>query len=116
MSDRHAPVILARIWRVQLVVMIGCLEGTATPALCRPAKTHVIFTAVLPWGSSAARVASRSNLEGLPERQAIVRRMQSPTREILSCLDLGTMVSEDLCSEGGHSSGRLSEASQLQWR
>ena len=41
MSDRHAPVVLARIWRVQLVVMIGCLEGTATPALCRPAKTHV---------------------------------------------------------------------------
>jgi hypothetical protein len=32
---------LARIWRVQLVVMIGCFEGTATPALCRPAKTHV---------------------------------------------------------------------------
>ena len=30
MSDRHAPVVLARIWRVQLVVMIGCLEGTAT--------------------------------------------------------------------------------------
>jgi hypothetical protein len=28
-------------WRVQLVVTIGCLEGTATPALCRPAKTHV---------------------------------------------------------------------------
>ena len=41
MSDRHAPVVLARIWRVQLVVMIGCFEGTATPALCRPAKTHV---------------------------------------------------------------------------
>jgi hypothetical protein len=40
-----------------------------------------------------------------------VRRMQSPTGEILCCLDLGTMVSEDLCSEGGHSSGRLSEAS-----
>jgi hypothetical protein len=34
-----------------------------------------------------------------------------PAREILSCLDLGTMVPEDLCSEGGHSSGRLSEAS-----
>ena len=62
-------------------------------------------------GSSAARVASRSNLEGLPERQATVRRMQSPTGEILSCLDLGTMASEDLCCEGGHSSGRLSEAS-----
>jgi hypothetical protein len=26
------------------------------------------------------------------------------------CLDLGTIASEDLCSEGGHSSGRLSEA------
>ena len=37
--------------------------------------------------------------------------MQSPTCEILSCLDLGTMVSEGLCSEGGHSSGRLPEAS-----
>jgi hypothetical protein len=70
MNDRHAPVVLARIWRVHLVVMIGCLEGTATPALCRPAKTHVaserkpskavvpfvILTGVLPWGSSAARV------------------------------------------------------------
>jgi hypothetical protein len=65
----------------------------------------------VPWGTSAARVASRSNLEGLPERQATVRRMRSPTGEILSCLDLGTMVSEDLCSEGGYSSGRLSEAS-----
>ena len=52
-----------------------------------------------------------ANLEGLSERQATVRRMQSPTCEILSCLDLGTMASEDLCSEGGHSSGRLSEAS-----
>jgi hypothetical protein len=62
-------------------------------------------------GSSAARVASRSNLERLSERQATVRRMQSPACEILSCLDLGTMVSEDLCGEGGHSSGRLSEAS-----
>jgi hypothetical protein len=27
------------------------------------------------------------------------------------CLDLGTMASEDLRSEDGHSSGRLSEAS-----
>jgi hypothetical protein len=62
-------------------------------------------------GSTAARVASRSDLEGLSERQATVRRMQSPTCEILNCLDLGTIVSEDLCSEGGHSSGRLSEAS-----
>jgi hypothetical protein len=34
---------------------------------------------------------------------------------VLSCLDLGTIASEDPCSEGGHSSGRLSEASQLQW-
>ena len=57
------------------------------------------------------KVASRSKLEGLSERQATVRRMQGPTCEILSCLDLGAMVSEDLCSEGGHSSGRLSEAS-----
>jgi hypothetical protein len=32
---------------------------------------------------------------------------------MLSCLDLGTMASEDLCSAGGPSSGRLSEASQL---
>jgi hypothetical protein len=62
-------------------------------------------------GSSAARIASRSNLKGLSERQATVRRMQSPTCEILNYLDLGMMVSEDLCSEGGHSSGRLSEAS-----
>jgi len=62
-------------------------------------------------GSSAVRIASRSNLEGLPERRVTVRRMQSPTCEILNCLDLGTMVSEDLCSEGGHSSGRLPEAS-----
>jgi hypothetical protein len=66
MSDRHAAVVLARIWGVQVVLMIGCLEGTATPALCRPAKTHVlasqtlessrpwvIFTGVLPWGSPA---------------------------------------------------------------
>ena len=30
---------------------------------------------------------------------------------VLSCLDLGTIASEDLCSEGEHSSGRLSEAS-----
>jgi hypothetical protein len=66
---------------------------------------------VLPWGPSAARVASRSNLEGLSEQQATVRTMQTPTYEILSCLDLGMMVSEDLCGEGGHSSGRLSEAS-----
>ena len=50
---------------------------------------------------------------GLSERQATVRRMQRSACEILSCLDLGTMASEDLCSEGGHSSGRLSEASQL---
>ena len=42
---------------------------------------------------------------------ATVRRMQSTACEILSCLDLGTMVSEGLCSEGGHSSGRLPEAS-----
>ena len=28
MSDRHAPLVLARIWRVQLVVLIG-LEGFA---------------------------------------------------------------------------------------
>jgi hypothetical protein len=73
--------------------------------------TAVIFTGVLPWGSSAAKVASRSNLEELSERQATVRRRQSPTCEMLSCLDLGTTVSEDPCSEGGHSSGRLSEAS-----
>ena len=32
-------------------------------------------------------------------------------QRMLSCLDLGTIASEDLCSEGGHSSGRLSEAS-----
>jgi hypothetical protein len=42
---------------------------------------------------------------------AVVTEGRSPTYEILSCLDLGTMVSEDLCSEAGHSSGRLSEAS-----
>ena len=34
----------------------------------------------------------------------------------LSCLDLGTIASEDLDSEGGRSSGRLSEASQVRWR
>lgn len=28
-----------------------------------------------------------------------------------SCLDLGTMASEGLCSEAGYSSGRLPEAS-----
>jgi hypothetical protein len=31
MSDRHAPLVLARIWRGQLVVMIGCLEGDLMP-------------------------------------------------------------------------------------
>ena len=30
---------------------------------------------------------------------------------VLSSLDFGTMASEDLCGEDGHSSGRLSEAS-----
>jgi hypothetical protein len=30
---------------------------------------------------------------------------------MLSCLDLGTMDPEDLCSAGGPFSGRLSEAS-----
>jgi hypothetical protein len=57
------------------------------------------------------RMASRSDLEGPPERRVTVRRMQRPTCEILNCMDLGTMVSEDPCSEGGRSSGRLSEAS-----
>jgi hypothetical protein len=32
-------------------------------------------------------------------------------QRMLRCLDLGTIASEDLCGEGGHSSGRLSEAS-----
>jgi hypothetical protein len=34
-----------------------------------------------------------------------------PPERMLSCLDIGTMASEDRCREGGHSSGRLSEAS-----
>src|SRR5262249_29356189 len=33
------------------------------------------------------------------------------TERMLRCLDLGTIASEDLCSAGGPSSGRLSEAS-----
>jgi hypothetical protein len=32
-------------------------------------------------------------------------------QRMLNCLDLGTIASEDLCGEGGHSSGRLPEAS-----
>jgi hypothetical protein len=84
------------VWSVVTAMLVRDYRGALT------SYTH---------RSSAARVASRSNLEGLPERRATVRRMQSPTGEILSCLDLDTMVSEDLCSEGGHSSGRLSEAS-----
>jgi hypothetical protein len=46
-----------------------------------------------------------------PEATA-VRVGQCYRRErMLRCLDLGTIASEDQCGEGGHSSGRLSEAS-----
>lgn len=78
-------------WRVQLVVNDRLLRRhshlsavqtceDARRQRAKPSKAivpWVIFTGVLPWGSSAARVASRSNLEGLSERQATVRRMQS---------------------------------------
>ena len=33
-----------------------------------------------------------------------------PQEFVLSCLDLGTTASEDLCGEGARYSGRLSEA------
>jgi hypothetical protein len=55
-------------------------------------------------------------LSDLPVRDSV--RPQAKVTEgpyqmerMLRCLDLGTLASEDLCSEGGRSSGRLSEAS-----
>ena len=41
---------------------------------------------------------------------AVYRRAYHMER-MLSCLDLGTMASEDLCGEDRNSSGRLAEAS-----
>jgi hypothetical protein len=46
-----------------------------------------------------------------PEAKAVRAGQCYQMERVLSCLDLGTIASEDLCSEGGHSSGRLSEAS-----
>jgi hypothetical protein len=45
-----------------------------------------------------------------PEAKAVRVGQCYQMERVLSCLDLGTVASEDLCSEGGHSSGRLSEA------
>ena len=46
-----------------------------------------------------------------PEAKAVRVGQCYQMERMLRCLDLGTIASEDLCSEGGHSSGRLSEAS-----
>ena len=46
-----------------------------------------------------------------PEATAVRWANATGWRECYVCLDLGTIAMEDLCSEGGHSSGRLSEAS-----
>jgi hypothetical protein len=46
-----------------------------------------------------------------PEAKAVRVGQCYRMERMLRCLDLGTIASEDPCSEGGHSSGRLSEAS-----
>ena len=46
-----------------------------------------------------------------PEAKAVRVGQCYRMERVLRCLDLGTIASEDLCSEGAHSSGRLSEAS-----
>ena len=46
-----------------------------------------------------------------PEAKAVRVGQCYRMERMLRCLDLGMIASEDLCSEGGHSSGRLSEAS-----
>jgi|HubBroStandDraft_4_1064222.scaffolds.fasta_scaffold43307_2 hypothetical protein len=70
--------------------MIGCLEGTATRRCAdlrgrtslasqtiESSRSWVIFTGVLPWGSSGARERADPTWERVSERQATVRRMQS---------------------------------------
>jgi hypothetical protein len=46
-----------------------------------------------------------------PEPQASANGFDTQVERMLNCLQLATMASEDLCGEGRHSSGRLSEAS-----
>ena len=46
-----------------------------------------------------------------PEARAVRVGQGYRMERVLSCLHLGTIASEDLCGEGGRSSGRLSEAS-----
>jgi hypothetical protein len=46
-----------------------------------------------------------------PEGTAVRVGQRYQMERMLRCLDLGAIAAEELCSEGGHSSGRLSEAS-----
>ena len=46
-----------------------------------------------------------------PEAKAVRAGQCHRMERMLRCLDFGTIASEDLCGEGGHSSGRLSVAS-----
>jgi hypothetical protein len=46
-----------------------------------------------------------------PEATAVRVGQRYRMEKMLRCLDLGTIAAEEPCSEGGHSSGRLSEAS-----
>jgi hypothetical protein len=71
-----------------------------------------------PSGPAGAQGASRSpGTMGIRWRATVqngpkaVRVGQCHRMErMLRCLHLGTIASEELCSEGGHSSGRLPEA------
>ena len=62
-------------------------------------------------GSLDVEFVAKVSHDAQTSARASTYRSSTSRVEMLSCLDLGTMASEDLCGEGGHSSGRLPEAS-----
>jgi hypothetical protein len=98
-------------------------------ALSRIRPVRVLVRNLLSSCSHGAESMEAAQVGRRPERKLIAREDGHPMardgpaakalrvgqcyqmERMLRCLDLGTIASEDLCSEGGHSSGRLSEAS-----
>jgi len=64
----------------------------------RPERTLIARTIAIRW---------RATVQNGPKAVRVDQCYR--TERMLPCLDLGTIASEDLCSAGGPSSGRLSE-------
>ena len=90
----------------------GSLSGTSSaPAVTEPRAWEPPGAADALERKLIARDDGHPMARAGPEAKAVRVAQCYQMERVLSCLDLGTIASEDLCSEGGHSSGRLSEAS-----